>query len=219
VAEADYLTLQQALDWKVAHKTAKKASRAPSLPGARRLEVLRDRDHAFIVDDGASMAGHWPAVQATFAALSYILKPMSPDGIELFFAVAYDAWRRKNTSELCELLEKKRVVASPTDIAYRLKLQLQAYGVRVAAETAPPSLKKKDKAKKAALRPLSLYVLTDGAWKGGADPVPHIKAVAAQLTKAGLRDRAQVTITFVSFCDDAAALQRIQGVAETDFGL
>jgi hypothetical protein len=245
----EHLTIQGALDWKRAHKTSSKKAPSLLLPGATLLErhlQSRERDHIFIVDDGVSMMtrGLWPEVQRVFEALAYLLKPHARDGIELFFAVAYDTWRRKNTSELCDLLAKKKPAPLPpgqpqgTDISYRLKLQLQAYGAKISAEAASaaagsPAPKKKSRTRKSAAsaasaaaaaagistRPLSLYILTDGAWKSGSDPVPHIKALASQLAKAGLRDARQISIQFISFGDNAAALQRIQTVASIDYGL
>lgn len=156
------------------------------------------------------MREHWPGVKALFEALSYILKPMSPDGIELFFTVSYDTWRRHNTSELSGYLEKK-TAAGETDISYRLGLQLQSYKAKIQSTRSKAS-----KAKK--LRPMSFYLLTDGNWKAEGDLKPKIKDIADQLTAAGLKN-GQITIQFIHFGQGAAGVQRMHELLDTDFGL
>ncbi len=157
------------------------------------------------------MREHWLDVKTVFEALSYILKPMAPDGIELFFTVSYDTWRRHNTSELVGYLDKKEV-AGDTDISYRLRLQLQSYKAKIPLTSRQSSAKSKN------VRPMSFYILTDGNWKAGGDPIAAVKEIAAHLVNVGLRT-GQLAIQFISFGQNAAALKRINDVAKTDFGL
>jgi hypothetical protein len=157
------------------------------------------------------MREQWPAVKETFEALSYILKPMAPDGIELFFTVSYSTWRRRDTKELVDNLEKKGL-AGDTNIAYRLGLQLDFYKPKI--QLTPR--KKSSKPKK--VRPMSFYILTDGNWKAGGDPTATIRGIADHLISADLT-RGQVTIQFISFGQNVASLQRINDLANTDFGL
>lgn len=157
------------------------------------------------------MREKWSQVKTAFEALSYIIKPMAPDGIEMFFTVAYDAWRRHNTSELVELLEKKGL-AGDTDISYRLGLQLQDYQIK----TQPTAQTASKKAKRT--RPMSFYILTDGNWKDKCDPIPAIKGIANHLINANLKN-GHITIQFISFGQNPVGLQRMSDIANTDFGL
>jgi hypothetical protein len=157
------------------------------------------------------MHEQWHGVKTVFEALSYILKPMAPDGIELFYTVSYDTWRRHNTSELGVYLEKKGV-AGDTDISYRLGLQLQSYKAKIHPTPRKASSKK--------VRPMSFYILTDGNWKAGGDAkaIAAIKDIADHLIKADLKG-GQLAIQFISFGQNAEALQRMNHLARTDFGL
>jgi hypothetical protein len=159
------------------------------------------------------MREQWHGVKTVFEALSYILKSMAPDGIELFYTVSYDTWRRHNTSELGVYLEKKEV-AGDTDISYRLGLQLQSYKAKIH----PTPRKASSKPKK--VRPMSFYILTDGNWKAGGDAkaIAAIKDIADHLIKADLKS-GQLAIQFISFGQNAEALQRMNRLARTDFGL
>jgi hypothetical protein len=207
----EYLSLNTCLEWKKAHKKVKKNTKVPPLPGAHMLEDLDNRDHIFIVDDSASMTPVWHDVKRVFETLSYVVKGMSPQGTELFYTVSYDTYRRKDTSDLCDFLENK-ACKGETNISYRLGLQLQAYRLKIA-------LAKGKKGKEAIVRPMSFYILTNGEWGEGADPKISIQTTADFLIAEGLASQSQVTIEFISFATTAVAMQKINDLAQMDFGL
>ena len=136
---------------------------------------------------------------------------MAPDGIELYFTNAYDTWRRHNTTELVDLLEKKGL-GGDTDISYRLGLQLQDYIVK-ANNTLGMASKKAKK-----IRPMSFYILTNGNWKDKSDPTAAIKGIANHLIDTD-RKRSHLTIQFITFGQNTGALQRVNDIANADFGL
>ena len=156
------------------------------------------------------MANVWPDVKRVFEALSYVVKGMSPDGTELYFTVSYDTWRRKDTFDLVDYLDKK-TTGGETNISYRLDLQLQTYRARLYAA-------KGAKGKKAVVRPMSFYILTNGEWGAGVDPKPKIKEMADFLIASKMM-RAQITIEFISFAQSQSASQKISDLATADFGL
>lgn len=164
----------------------------------------------FIVDDSNSMITVWPDVKRVFEALSYVVKGMSPDGTELFFTVSYDTWRRKDTSDLVGYMDAK-ATAGETNISYRLNLQLQSYRARLYAARGA-------KGKKAVVRPMSFYILTNGEWGSGVDPKTTIKEMADFLI-ASKMTRGQVTVQFISFAQSSAASQKINDVAMNDYGM
>ncbi|KAK0102741.1 hypothetical protein ONS95_006339 [Cadophora gregata] len=84
----EYISLNTCLEWKKANKKVKKQANIPPLLSVTMMEELGERDHAFIIDDSASMAPVWLDVQRVFEALSYLVKGMSPEGTELFFTVS-----------------------------------------------------------------------------------------------------------------------------------
>lgn len=205
----DYLSINTCLEWKKAHKKVKKHSLVPPLPGASLLEDLKDRDHAFIIDDSASMAPVWADVQRTFSALSYVVKGMSPDGTELFFTISYDTYQRKDTTELCGFLEK-HIPNGSTNISYRLNLQLQAYRLKLykAKQTRAKPLKERKKTEFTTVRPLTIYVLTNGEWGEGPDPKVCIGEMATFLKEEPCPE-GTVAIVFVSFATGAGPSGRI----------
>jgi hypothetical protein len=152
------------------------------------------------------MASCWPALKEVFGALSYVVKGMSPDGTELFYTVSYDTWRRKDTSDLVDHLEKK-TTAGETNISYRLNLQLQAYRMKLAEKSK----------KKGGVRPISFYVLTNGEWGKGKDVRETVREMADWLAGRGLLK--MVSISFISFAQTEAAVNKIADVINTDFAV
>lgn len=156
------------------------------------------------------MSKVWPDLKRVFETLSYVVKGMSPNGTEMFYTVSYDTYRRKDTTDLCEYLENK-VPNGVTNISYRLNLQLQAYRLKMFNA-------KKAKGKKSIVRPMSIYILTNGEWGPGADPKIAIQDLATYL-KTNKVHKGQVTIEFISFAQTAVAMQKVNDVAKADFGL
>lgn len=238
----EYLSLNTCLEWKRANKKIKKNQKLPPLPGAHRLKGLSDRDHVtipltppssqlihsqvFIIDDSASMAPVWPEVKRLFEALSYTVKGMSPDGTELFFTVAYDTWRRKDTFDLCQYLEKHAThLKAGTDISKRLGLQLETYRHLYTQQKLADEqgIDRKKRAKIAGVaprlvRPMSFYILTNGEWKQGSDPKTILSEMANWLIAQGL-PKGQVTIEFISFAHSGPAMQKLSELERMDFGV
>lgn len=166
------------------------------------------------------MASDWADVKRVFEALSYTVKGMSPDGTELYFTISYDTWRRKDTFDLCQYLEKKNT-GKATDISKRLNLQFETYRARYWAEKTAVPGKKREKVAglpPRPVRPMSFYVITNGEWVAGSDPTKCIKEMADFTRGQGL-PQGQVTVEFISFAQGGPATQKINALAQTDFGM
>ncbi|KAH6693332.1 hypothetical protein BKA61DRAFT_714272 [Leptodontidium sp. MPI-SDFR-AT-0119] len=230
----EYISLNTCLEWKRANKKVKKQANVPPLLSPGVMEELSERDHAFIIDDSESMAPVWLDVQRVFEALSYTVKGMSPEGTELFFTISYadltllvyhpDAtYLRKDTTDLSTHLAT-HPLKGQTNILYRLNLQLQAYRLKLLRAKTPP--KTKTKSKKAPsqpfvpekVRPLSIYVLTNGEWggdgvgDGGVEEVMDAMRVMGTFSESEGLDSRQVCVQFVSFAGSAAAMKRMGGL-------
>lgn len=171
------------------------------------------------------MAPVWPDVKRLFEALSYMVKGMSPDGTELFFTISYDTWRRKDTFDLCQYLEKKGTsLVATTEISKRLNLQLETYRARYIQEkTAKENgidRKKREKIAGVApkpVRPMSFYILTNGEWRPGSNPKAIIQEHANWMMAQNLPP-GQVTFEFISFAGSGSAMQKMNDLAKMDFG-
>ena len=67
------------------------------------------------------------------------------------------------------------------------------------------------------VRPLSIYILTDGVWQGGGNPEVPMLGLVETLKNYNLT-RNQVGIQFISFGDDAGGLERMHDLDEMSKG-
>ena len=72
--------------------------------------------------------------------------------------------------------------------------------------------------KEVVVRPMSIYVLTNGEWGPGPDPKAAIQEMADFLKKEKMV-QGQVTVEFITFVQDSKAGQRIVDLCGVDYGM
>jgi hypothetical protein len=161
-----------------------------------------------LVDDSITMARHWPEVIRVFAALSYIVKASDHDGIELHFTIAPQVYRDKNTTQLLQSLESKKLEGF-TDINFRLNEILDRYRAKLPGNgTLKSSLRNKTRPWKL-VPPLSVYILTNGIWESKTNVEAPIVNLMRDLIDLRL-PASQIGIQFISFGNDPKGIQRLQ---------
>ena len=153
------------------------------------------------------MKVHWDNVVKVFEALSYIVKEAGSNGFDLWFTGPGNPMKRcKNTSGPLQDVERRKQQGT-TDIKLKLGRILEDY---------VDEFKKSQSSKRILLnilskplKPLSLYVLTDGIWEPECDPAPLIRSFVLQLVD--LRKlQSQVGVQFISFGKDPIGRKRME---------
>ena len=146
------------------------------------------------------MVSHWPKVNETFKALSYIVKETDKDGIDLYFTNSDTFYKNiKKTSKLLPIVEgHKQRDNSTTDINFRLTKILDPYKTNLENRRWFRSEPK----------PLSLYILTDGMWEAECTAVEPIRDAVRKLDDLRRGDT-QIGIQFISFGDNPIGLERL----------
>lgn len=146
------------------------------------------------------MAKHWQTVNKVFKALSYIVKEMDKDGLDLYFTISETCEKKaKRTSKLLPIVEaRKQHGNSTTDINHRLTKILEEY---------KNNLDNK-KWYQSEIKPLSLYILTDGLWENECTAIEPIRNAVQKLEDLR-KDEKQIGIQFISFGHDPIGLQRL----------
>ncbi len=151
------------------------------------------------------MSMHWVEVQSLFGLLAYMVKNSDPDGIEVRFTKSNDQWKSKHTTKLLESLKKKSQNGT-CNMSSRLGSVLQEYQSKLDTGGSRKFSLRAPSAK--AVRPLSVYVMTDGLWQPGCDLQPLVERMVNSLVKHDL-PREQVGIQFIRFGHDVEAASRL----------
>lgn len=148
------------------------------------------------------MSSHWDKMTTLFEALAYLVKQSDTDGIDLHFTVSSEqVSRSKSTGKLVEKI-KRHKREGVTDMTWNLDRILENY--REQFHRKKPFFNSNHK-----VRPLTLYVLTDGIWEAECDPSPVIKRMVKRLEELQCAE-SQVGIQFISFGEDPLGLNRLQ---------
>lgn len=150
------------------------------------------------------MVKHWDNVTNVVEGLSYILKDADKDGLDLYFTIAeQSALEKKHTTLLVRLVEhhRQRDRDARTEINFRLNQILDKYKAKLDRSNSRWPRKP--------LKPLSLYILTDGIWEAECKPEIPIKNVVQKLSDLR-KDREQIGIQFISFGNDPVGMERLR---------
>jgi hypothetical protein len=215
-------SVEEALEWK---RDRKDSGIQKPIPNPQLHDRLRKRDHVcyslftlgranimqvFLIDDSVTMKPHWKRLTRVFEALSYILKDVDPNGLDLSFTISADTLKKtKRTSKLVEMVKlRSKHLVGTTDMNLKLTEILVTYQTELEK---PQGFFGKP------ILPRNLYILTDGVWEPNCDAAAPIKNLVNKLNKLD-KGRVQVGIQFISFGENTAALERLD-ILDSGLGL
>jgi hypothetical protein len=151
------------------------------------------------------MRPYWSDMTALFSILAYMVKHSDPDGLDMCFTIDSKKYNSRHTTNLVNALDSKGAQGS-SNITFTLDSILNEYKTRLRSQTAQRSALSWWKKE---VRPLNLYILTDGVWQPKCDVFPAIKNLVDLLVELKL-DEKQVGIQFISFGNDSDGLNRLE---------
>jgi hypothetical protein len=156
------------------------------------------------------MAEHWDKVIDTFSILTYLVKGSDPDGVDLYFTMSSPGERHnsKRTTKL-EKIVRDRERKGRSDIRVVLDSILNDYTGKLGSQKARRTGLARFTPQEKDLRPLNLYVLTDGLWQDQCNAIPPIRRLVERLVELNM-DEKQIGIQFISFGNHPAGLHRLR---------
>jgi hypothetical protein len=152
------------------------------------------------------MGKEWPTVVRVLEALSYIVKTVDPNGIDLLFTNSDEKIRNcKKTKLLVELVCRKipqNHSETTTEINIRLGSIVDRYIARLDETNGFFGRFSRP------VRPMNLYIFTDGRWE--CDAEAPIRRLVNKLIKLGKNDKLQVGIQFIRFGNDHVGEQQLK---------
>ncbi|KAH7409341.1 hypothetical protein BKA64DRAFT_393873 [Cadophora sp. MPI-SDFR-AT-0126] len=202
--EVPYLSVKQALQWKEhvqsqgriglgSRVKLRYGSSSEELPHSYLGERLRGRKIVFLIDNAATMGAHWPELTRLVGLLAYIAK--SDNDIEMFSNHSQQPLKSKKSTTLVKYLERREFVPISA-IVTKLKEVFDAYVIELQKE---PSVK-----------PMSLYVFSDGLWEPLSDVKSPIHDIL-QYLRHNYMPIGQVAIQFIRFGHSLSQLDDIKG--------
>ncbi|KPI38136.1 uncharacterized protein AB675_1060 [Cyphellophora attinorum] len=183
-----------------------------ALPNEKRfLEQLSERDHIFVLDDGNSMREHRKAMTQLSTNLMFFIKhkKLDLDGSTVCFIASSKQIEHQHITELTKFVQRNLHFEGKPNFAHRLEKILEWYRTKLRGQ---PNAK-----------PISLYVFTDGTWRGTDDADPtspeediELQDVANVIdnTVEFLESRRarlkQVGIQFIRYGDDEVGRARLE---------
>lgn len=158
----------------------------------------------FLIDDSRSMSPHWKNVLKVFETLSYIVKGQDPDGFDLWFTGPGKPLKQCSKTTDAVQAAKLRKLSGTTDITNKLS---QIFDDYIEALEKPKTNFFGRPAKP--VKPLSLYVFTDGVWEKDCNPRDLVESFVRQLVALN-KVKGKVGIQFISFGQDPVGLARME---------
>jgi hypothetical protein len=129
-----------------------------------------------------------------------------PDGVELLFASSEESRKSRDSRQL---------TATATSVRPQGRGELETVLTNVLANYQARLVF--SLCKKQPIRPLSIYLLTDGAWEGGGNPEVPLLGLLETLKTPGLPAN-QVGIQFISFGNNPGGLKRMRELDDMSKG-
>ncbi|KAK8090362.1 hypothetical protein PG997_005323 [Apiospora hydei] len=207
------VTVDEAHSWML---NAKKTGIQRTLPGWESIKgTMGGRDYIIVVDNSKHMQGHRDEVIKVAKVMSYLMKTLDPNGVEVVSTSKpknNTTWRRSSKVE--GLLTKSFAHGMNADCQMEQALTEVLKGVK-------PKLQKSQS--KYLSLPLggakasgvSVYVLTSGVWDRSADGTCGVEKPIESLI-ACMREhdvgRTEAAIQFVRFGSDARGMKRLDAL-------
>lgn len=154
------------------------------------------------------MREHWTEVENLFGDLAYLIRELDPDGAELYFMISVDTKRSRHTTQLIQMLHSKaRNLRGTSNAAIRLASILQGYQKRLDKEKEPPA--RFSIRKTADVRPMNVYVFTNGVWQPNCDVATPIRRLVDKLEALGSPND-KVGIQFIQFGNSEAGRSKLE---------
>lgn len=151
------------------------------------------------------MNNHWKDVKSLLYVLAYLVKELDDDGLDMSFTISSQEKKFTHASKAVAYLDAMH----PNGLA-NINMRLSKLLTRYVNELEhPPRNRFSLRTRQSPIKPLSLYIFTDGIWQPGYDGVPPIEALIEKLTALRL-PKEQVGIQFIRFGDSPEGIKRLE---------
>ncbi|KAL8859794.1 MAG: hypothetical protein Q9178_003626 [Gyalolechia marmorata] len=171
-------------------------------------EILKKRDHVFLIDNGESMRPRRPQVEAVLELLSALIQPYDPNGLDLYLTTESSKLRHKTPEKLLQYLRERPANGIP-DFRQRFAKIIENYQSKFGKSNYRKKLMHPRSTPPKNPRRLSLYVLTDGVWDPKCTLITEIQNLVALLQEFKLPNK-YIGIQFIRFGNNREGKKRLK---------
>jgi hypothetical protein len=152
------------------------------------------------------MNKHWKDVKSLLYVLAYLVKELDDDGLDMSFTISSQEKKFNHASKAVAYLDAMH----PNGLA-NINMRLSKLLMRYVNELEHPTPRNRFslRTRQSSVKPLSLYIFTDGVWQPGYDGVPPIEALIEKLTALHL-PKEQVGIQFIRFGNSEEGIKKLE---------
>jgi hypothetical protein len=152
------------------------------------------------------MNKHWKDVKSLLYVLAYLVKELDDDGLDMSFTISSQEKKFNHASKAVAYLDAMH----PNGLA-NINMRLSKLLMRYVNELEHPTPRNRFslRSRQSSVKPLSLYIFTDGVWQPGYDGVPPIEALIEKLTALHL-PKEQVGIQFIRFGNSEEGIKKLE---------
>jgi hypothetical protein len=154
-------------------------------------------------DDSASMRNHWIEVKELAEILVYMMKKYDDDGLDVYTTISRRKEKVRDAAALVRVLDKVEPQGQ-SDFPGVLQEFIAPYLRSLNCPEKERSLLRHHKR----VKPLSIYVFTDGVWQSDSDATDAIRRITETLDARGF-DRSQILFQFIGFGNDQEGSERL----------
>ncbi|KAK2598085.1 hypothetical protein QQS21_005796 [Conoideocrella luteorostrata] len=198
----EHITIQQCHQWVDAKKNSGQVDQIVERQISRLQEQFKGREQVFMIDDTPDMSTHKKELRKALRTLTYIVKSMDPNRVELIFAshpeVTYrPTLIRKSSQPLLDAFDKCQFRNIHGSMEYSLELVIDSIIKHQLHPRKPP---------------ISLYIFTDGRWGSDRSGACGVEIPIRKLVDATrkFQSRTKTMVQFIRFGDDPNGLRHLQ---------
>jgi hypothetical protein len=167
------------------------------------------------------MQPHWNLLIELVRMMAHELKSFDHDGMELRFMSSQKGWTSTKSTTLTKELQN-HIRKGKSDINKVLGILLYDYTTKLRVHTqklrqyqSTSGVKSIMRRKPPRVKPLYIYILTDGKWEDGDDATKMIRETAMHLKKDN-HSRRQLGIEIIRFGNDPDSKARLKALDDLD---
>ena len=154
-------------------------------------------------DDSASMREHWIEVKELAEILVYMMKKYDDDGLDVYTTISRRKEKVRDAAALVRILDKVDPEGQ-SDFPGVLQEFIAPYLRSLNCQGKEHGLLRLHKR----VKPLSIYVFTDGVWQSDSDATAAIRKITETLDARDY-DRSQILFQFIGFGNDQEGSERL----------